>query len=101
MSKATLADTFSVHVKPSLDGKMVIRKKTASQTSSKLKARQNAFGDAARAGKLSKAVHDKLVSEGKCPTKKVYSVKDGKYEDKSVCPIKLMASGLKEAAKSI
>jgi hypothetical protein len=59
---ATLGDTFRVYIKPSLDGQLVIRKKTSNQTSARLKARQAQFASVAP----SKPCHDELVSAGKC-----------------------------------
>ncbi|MEM2445747.1 MAG: hypothetical protein QW734_03730 [Candidatus Bathyarchaeia archaeon] len=97
---ATLGDIIRVYVKPSLDGKLIIRKKGSIQTSARLARRKEAVAEAGRAGLIAKAAHDELVKEGVCPIKRVYKAGVG-YEERPVCPINLMKSALREKMKTV
>ena len=91
MAGVTLADVYSAYVKPSLDGRLVIRKRTSRQTSARLeKAKERV-----KKAKPSEKAHARLVREGKCPTKRVYEAGKG-YVEKPVCPIDQMRSALRE-----
>jgi len=101
MPGPTLGDTYRVFIKPSLDGRLVIRKRTTRQTSARVEASKKRIKDAAATGKApAKLAHDALVAAGKCSTKRVYIPGKG-YEDRPVCPIKLMRSELSKAMRSI
>ena len=98
---ATIGDVFRVYVKDSLDGRMIIRKKTTKQTSARLEARKDKLRALRGTGNApSQRCHDQLVAAGKCPTKRVYEPGVG-YTERPVCPIKEMAACLSEVMKSI
>lgn len=96
---ANVSDMKTVYVKPSLKGELVFRSPTSRQKSARLKARQEAVAAAAKAGRISKAAHDELVTKGKCPTQRVYKTGVG-YEEKPVCPISEMRKALRPLMKA-
>lgn len=101
MPGSTLGDTFRAYVKPSLDGLLVIRKKTTRQTSARVDASKKRVKEAAIAGRApAKVAHETLAGTGKCPTKRVYVAGKG-YTERPVCPIKLMKSELSKAMKAV
>lgn len=91
---ANVSDMKTVYVKPSLKGELIFRRPVANQKSARLKARQDAVAAAAKAGRISKAAHDELVSKGKCPMTRVYKAGVG-YEERPVCPISEMRKALR------
>jgi hypothetical protein len=100
MAEATLGDITKAYVKPSLGGKIVLRKPTSRQTSARLARRKEAVAEAGRKGLLAKAAHEELVAAGKCPVKKVYVAGKG-YEERPVCPVNLMRAALREKMKAV
>jgi hypothetical protein len=98
---ATLGDTFRVYIKPSLDGQLVIRKKTTNQTSAAVKARQAKLASLPKSELPSVACHNELVAAGKCPTKRVYSQELGRMAERAVCPIKLMKVCMRKRMKRL
>lgn len=91
----TAADVWSLYIKPSLDGELVIRKKTSTQTSARLAARKSKLEALKGTGRTPAEVcHTELVAKNVCPTKRVYVAGKG-YEERPVCPIKEMKSCLK------
>lgn len=95
MAKVTAADIFSVYVKPSLDGELVFRKKTTSQSSPFVEARKEALRSSTGDASPARRCHERLVSENKCPAKMVY-VEGSGYQLKNVCPIKAMKGCLSQ-----
>jgi hypothetical protein len=92
----TAGDVWRVYIKPSLDGELVIRKKTTDQTSARLAARKSKLEALRGTGRSPAEVcHTELVSRNVCPTKRVYVAGKG-YEERPVCPIKAMKSCLRE-----
>jgi len=101
MPGPTLGDTFRIYVKPSLDGLLVVRKKTTRHTSSRVEASKERLRKLKDTGNVpSKVAHEELARQGKCPTKKVYVPGKG-YEEKPVCPIKEMRSALRVQMKKV
>lgn len=96
----TAGDIWKVYVKPSLDGEMVIRKRTSNQTSARLKARQDKLAALPDGSYPSQVAHKALVAAGKCRTKRVYKPGVG-YENKDVCNAKDMAREMKKAMANI
>ena len=97
----TLGDIITVYTKPSLGGRVVIRKKTSNQTSSRLEARKERLRALRGTGNApSQRCHDQLTAAGQCPTQKVYETGVG-YVEKPVCPIEKMRSCMSDAMKSI
>lgn len=92
------ADVWKIYVKPSLDGRIVFRKRTARHKSARLRAAKDRVAEYSKAGSPSKRCHDELVSAGKCPVKRVYVPGKG-YRNKRVCPIKLMIPCLRRKMK--
>jgi len=92
MPGVTLADIYTVYAKPSLDGRLVIRKKTARQVSARLKARKEEVAEA----KPAVDAHEACVKAKKAVTKRVYIPGKG-YEEKLVCPIQEFRKFLREA----
>jgi hypothetical protein len=92
MPGVTLADIYTVYSKPSLDGRLVIRKKTARQVSARLKARK----DEVAKTKPAVGAHKACSGAGKTIKKRVYVPGKG-YEVKDVCPIKEFKKFLSEA----
>ncbi|MHC1636322.1 MAG: hypothetical protein ACXQTS_06890 [Candidatus Methanospirareceae archaeon] len=82
ISVATLGDVFRVYLKPSLNGRLVIRKRNTIQTSARVEASKERVKARPPAG----PAHDALVAAGKCPEKRVYVPGRG-YEVRPVCPI--------------
>jgi len=95
-------DVYRAYIKPSLDGELIIRKKTSEQTSARLEERKNAVKEWTRKNKQSPSqyCHDKLVSEGKCPEQWVYVAGKG-WVKRPVCPIEEMKACLREVMESI
>ena len=92
------ADVWRVYVKPSLDGRIVFRKKTARQTSARLKRAKDRVAEYSKGGSPSQRCHNELVNAGKCPRKRVYVPGKG-YRTRPVCPIKLMIPCLRRKMK--
>jgi len=88
----TLADVFRAYVKPSLKGRLILRKRTSNQTSARLEARKMKVAEA----KPAVAAHERCVAEGKAVPKRVYVAGQG-YKEKPVCPIDVMRRYLREA----
>ncbi len=88
----TLADVFRAYVKPSLKGRLILRKRTSNQTSARLQARKMKVADA----KPATTAHERCVAEGKAVPKRVYVAGQG-YQEKPVCPIDVMRRYLREA----
>jgi hypothetical protein len=98
---ATLGDTFRVYVKPSLEGELVIRKKTSNQSSGRVKARQDKVHKTKNTENApAKVAHKQCESDKKTRTVKVYVPGEG-YKEKAVCPIKEMKSYLKTAMEKV
>jgi hypothetical protein len=89
-----LGDVLRAYIKPSLDGAIILRKRTSTQTSMRVKASK----DRVAASKPSKSAHDACVSAGKARKVRVYKPGTG-YEEKDVCPIKEMKPRLRESMK--
>jgi hypothetical protein len=96
----TLGETVKVYVKPSLKGRLILRKPTSEQASARLAARKQKVAAAGSAGLISKAAHDELVAEGKCTVRKVYVPGKG-YTEKPVCPIRFMIPKLRAKMAAI
>jgi hypothetical protein len=97
----TLADVLKVYVKPSLDGTLVIRKRTSMQTSPRLAARKAKVK--ATKGKdtaPARVAHKACVDDKKTVKKLLYVPGEG-YKEKDVCPIKTMKSYLRAAMKGV
>ncbi len=92
---ATLADTFTAYIKPSLDGLLVLRKRTTNQTSARVAASKKRVEDA----KPSVVAHNACVAAGESRKVKLYKPGTG-YIEKDVCPIKTMKRHLRTAMKS-
>lgn len=92
---ATLADTFTAYIKPSLDGLLVIRKRNTNQTSSRVAASKKRVEDA----KPSVTAHNACVAAGESRKVRMYKPGTG-YVDADVCPIKTMKRYLRTAMKS-
>ena len=93
----TLGDVFSVYVKPSLEGRLVVRKRTSNQGSARLKARQQKLAALRGTERVpAKVAHNKCVQEGKAVMQRVYEPGVG-YKEQNVCPIKYMRGYLKSA----
>ena len=90
----TLADVFRAYVKPSLKGRLILRKRTSNQTSERLKSRQEQIRNLKPAELALKKCH----KDGKTTTQRVY-VRDKGYYQKSVCPIQEMRKYLRAAIK--
>lgn len=90
----TLADIFRPYVKPSLDGRLVLRKRTSRQVSERLKSWQRELIKVEK--KPAERAHEKCVQEGKAIPKRVYIPRKG-YETKAVCPIQEFRKYLREA----
>jgi len=88
----TLADIYKPYVKPSLQGRLVLRKRTSNQTSARLQERKMKVAQAKPATKA----HERCVAEGYAVPKRVYVPGRG-YEEKQVCPIQIMKRYLREA----
>lgn len=96
---SSLGDVYRVYVKPSLDGLMVVRKKTTRHVSARVAASKERIRKYSETVKPpAREAHEALVAAGKCPTKRVYKPGVG-YEERPVCPIKLMKSELRKAMK--
>jgi len=91
----TFADVFHAYTKPSLGGRLIIRKATSRQTSARLKERQDAVRIKGEAGGIATKAHDELVAKGLCPDKRVYKPGEG-YVVKPVCPIEEMKKALRD-----
>jgi len=89
---ATFGDVYRPYVKPSLDGKLVLRKRTSNQTSARLKDRKEKIPDTEPA----RLAYRACVDDGKAVEKRVYVPGKG-YEIKKVCPIKEFKKYLKDA----
>ena len=83
---------FTAYIKPSLDGILVLRKRTTAQVS----ARVAASKERVRSARPSVAAHDACVAAGKARRVRVYVPGRG-YRAKDVCPIKTMKSFLRDA----
>jgi hypothetical protein len=93
---ATAGDVWRVYIKPSLDGELVIRKKTTNQTSARLAARKSKLEALKGTGRTPAEVcHKELDAKKLCPTQKVYVTGVG-YKELPVCPIKEMKSCLRK-----
>lgn len=92
---ATLADTFTAYIKPSLDGRLVLRKRTSNQTSSRVAASQRRVEDA----KPSVRAHEACVAAGESRKMRMYIPGLG-YQERDVCPIKTMKRHLRNAMRS-
>lgn len=68
----TVDDVYTRYRKPSLDGKVIFRKKESRQTSKRLKERQEAMASLESINAEEKALYDKLIKEGKCEEKAIY-----------------------------
>lgn len=88
----TLGDVFRPYVKPSLQGRLVLRKRNSNQTSARLAERKMKVAEA----KPAVAAHQRCVQEGHAVPKRVYIPGKG-YEEKPVCPINIMRRYLREA----
>ncbi len=56
---ATLGDIIKVYVKPSMDGRLIIRKRGVNRLSDRVRARNEVFSNAAHSGNLSTACKGK------------------------------------------
>ncbi len=92
MATVTFADVFKAYVKPSLKGRLVLRKRTSNQTSSRLQARKMKVAEA----KPAEEAHRRCIADGKAVPKRVYVPGKG-YEEREVCPIEVFKSYLREA----
>jgi hypothetical protein len=90
----TLGDVLRAYIKPSLDGAIILRKRTSSQVSPRVKASQDRVASA----KPSVSAHGACDAAGKTRPVRVYKPGVG-YEEKKVCPIKTMKSFLRESMK--
>lgn len=82
MPGPTLADIWRVYTKPSMDGRVIIRKKTVNRRSPKVLERNREFAQA----KIAKRAHEMCASAGLVGS-------DGK------CPWKFFVRFLREAAR--
>ncbi len=90
----TLGDVFRAYIKPSLDGAIILRKKTSDQTSDRVAKSK----ERVRTAKPSKAAHDACVSAGLARSVRVYEPGVG-YKEQKVCPIRTMKSFLRDSMK--
>jgi hypothetical protein len=90
----TLGDTLRAYIKPSLDGAIILRKRTTTQVSPRVKASQERVGSA----KPSVSAHAACETAGKARPVRVYKPGVG-YEEKKVCPIKTMKAFLRDSMK--
>lgn len=98
---ATLGDTLRAYIKPSLNGEIVLRKRTSNQTSGRLKARQNKVAATKNSASApARVAHDACKAAGKTRNVRVYEPGKG-YTEKPVCPIKEMKSQLRDAMKKV
>lgn len=101
MGAGTLGDTFTAYIKPSLNGEIVLRKPTSTQTSSRLKARQKKLEVLKNSPNAPATLaHKQCSTDKKTVMKKVYVSGEG-YKDVEVCPIKDMKSYLKAQLNKI
>jgi len=98
---SSLGDVYRVYVKPSLDGLMVVRKKTTKHVSARVAAsKERVRSYAEKVKPPAVEAHEALVAAKKCPIKRVYKPGVG-YEERPVCPIKLMKTELRKVMKKI
>ena len=90
----TLGDVFRAYIKPSLDGAIILRKRTTDQVSPRVAASKERVERA----KPSVGAHDACVAAGKARPVRVYEPGVG-YKEEKVCPIKVMKSFLRDAMK--
>ncbi len=82
------------YIKPSLDGALILRKRTTTQVSARVKASK----ERVRTARPSVAAHDACVAANKARMVRVYVPGTG-YQEKAVCPIKTMKSFLRDSMK--
>ena len=87
----TAGDIWRVYVKPSLDGKIIFRKRNTVQTSARVKASKERIA-AAKPGHAAKEACEKAK---RTVTKRVYVPGKG-YQEVAVCPISEFRKFLKE-----
>ena len=93
---AVVGDIIRGYVKPSLDGLLVLRKRTSRQTSARLERRKGQLRELKGKPEAPGAKAHKICEEkGLTITKRVYKPGVG-YEEKAVCPIKEFKSILSE-----
>lgn len=90
----TLGDVFRAYIKPSLDGAIILRKKTSDQTSDRVKKSK----ERVRTAKPSVAAHEACVAAGKARSVRVYEPGVG-YKEEKVCPIQVMKTYLRDSMK--
>lgn len=90
----TLGDVLRAYIKPSLDGAIILRKRTSNQVSPRVLASQ----ERVRVAKPSVAASDACVAAGKARPVRVYEPGVG-YKEEKVCPIKVMKSYLRDSMK--
>jgi len=78
----TLADLYTLYSKPSLEGRLVIRKRRTHQVSDRLRKRKEWVREKTPADEA----HDACVEAGKSIKKRLYIPGKG-YEEVDVCPI--------------
>lgn len=81
----TVDDIYTRYRKPSLDGKVIFRKKGSHQTSERLKERQGAIANLESINVEEKLAYDMLIKEGKCEEKVIYTPGIG-YVKGYACP---------------
>lgn len=96
MKGVTLADVFRVYIKPSLDGRIVFRKKTSKQTSARLLERKMKVAKA----KPAQEAYENCKRNGDTVMKRVYIPGKG-YETKEVCPIDKFRTYLRQAMSEV
>lgn len=97
----TAADVYRVYIKPSLNGEMIFRKRTSTQTSQRLKAvKLKVEATKGQPSAPAKVAHNACEAINKTVTKRVYVPGTG-YQEKKVCPIKEMRSQLKKSMKAV
>lgn len=89
---ATLADTYSVYIKESLDGRLIIRKKTTKHVSPRVEASKERVARA-KPGAIAERM---CIDAGYAVEKKVYKPGEG-YITKKVCPMRHFRRFLREA----
>jgi len=89
-----LGDVLRAYVKPSLNGEIILRKRTSHQVSPRVHNSQDRVGKA----KPSVAAHTACEAAGKTRPVRVYIPGKG-YDERKVCPISIMKSFLRDAMK--
>ena len=89
-----LGDVFRAYIKPSLDGAIILRKRTTEQVSPRVEKSKERVAKA----KPSVAAHGACVAAGKARPVRIYEPGVG-YKEEKVCPIGIMKGFLRTEMK--